>query len=512
MTLLDAVNSVKIKKFEPSVYQQAIFDFVKNPEGGNGICSAVAGSGKTTTLVEAGRLIGSKEGLFAAFNKSIVEELKLRIPHGMDIATTHSIGFSAIKAKLGYKVRVDARKYTSIIKTFTKRWELKEDLTAGEYRKKIKQLCDLYRQNYCESPDDLAPKAEKAGILFQHEDLVRACDVVEFASSDERTVDFIDQLFYPLYHNMEFIKTYDWVFIDECQDLNRCQQMFLERLLKKQKNGEGEEITVGRWLAVGDPGQAIYGFAGADTDSYNKLKSMADVELPLSISYRCAQEVIKLAQTIYPAIQASPTAPVGVVNHKGKLSDVKDGDFILCRNTAPLVDVCLKFLEKGHKAQIIGSDIGKDLISMVEGTNEGVIEQMFVTLKEDEKDIMQSLWEKGYTTDEALDSEIMQRFKEKVTILKVITKANRYTHCFELTGKINSIFNDNDKSSGIILSTIHKAKGLEANNVHIICKELMPSPRAKKDWELEQERNLMYVAYTRAKLTLNFVEDYKFIF
>jgi superfamily I DNA/RNA helicase len=53
----------------------------------------------------------------------------------------------------------------------------------------------------------------------------------------------------------------------------------------------------------------------------------------------------------------------------------------------------------------------------------------------------------------------------------------------ELIEKISNIFSDR-KTGGISLSTVHKAKGLEANNVYIACKELMPSSKAKKDWEI----------------------------
>ena len=50
----------------------------------------------------------------------------------------------------------------------------------------------------------------------------------------------------------------NFVFIDECQDLNACQRSLMLKAVKP--NG-------GRFIAVGDPAQAIYGFAGADSDS-----------------------------------------------------------------------------------------------------------------------------------------------------------------------------------------------------------------------------------------------------
>ena len=60
-------------------------------------------------------------------------------------------------------------------------------------------------------------------------------------------------------------ETYDFVFIDECQDLNTCQRLLMERAIKPE---------TGRFIAVGDPKQAIYAFAGADYESYQKLKNI----------------------------------------------------------------------------------------------------------------------------------------------------------------------------------------------------------------------------------------------
>lgn len=513
MNLLDSLNNGRNTNiFKPSDNQVAIFNFMRNSNAGNGITSAVAGSGKTTTLIEALKVIEpGKKAIYAAFNKSIVEEIKMRIPNGVDIQTMHAIGLAAIKGAYGYKIKLDGRKYNTYIKTFDNKWQTKEIEKPNEYRKRIHKLCDLLRQSVCAAVGELYQVATKNGVEFEEIDLERAFEVVEIASDESRFIDFVDMLYYPIKHNLPLISTYDWVLIDECQDLNRAQQELVMRLLRKEKRGAGTEAVVGRWLAVGDPGQAIYGFAGADTDSYSRLRSLADIELPLSTSYRCSQEVVRLAQTINPLIQSSPTAPVGIVNHKGKLSDIKDGDFVLCRNTAPLIDVCLKFIGMNRKAYIIGSDIGKTVIELIDRTLESLISNMFIILDQDRDELIQSLWEKGYTTEEALESELMQRYDEKIQIIRVIWKANRFQYTHQLVAKINEIFNDDNTKSGIIFSTIHKAKGLESHTVHIICKELMPNPRATKDWELQQERNLMYVAYTRAKHTLNFVEDYKFI-
>jgi superfamily I DNA/RNA helicase len=53
---------------------------------------------------------------------------------------------------------------------------------------------------------------------------------------------------------------------------------------------------------------------------------------------------------------------------------------------------------------------------------------------------------------------------------------------------------------------VHQAKGLEAERVFITRPDLMPLTRVRQEWELQQELNIEYVAYTRSKSELFFVE------
>ena len=91
-------------------------------------------------------------------------------------------------------------------------------------------------------------------------------------------MDFTDMIFLPIKFGVA-VKQYDFVFIDECQDLNSCQRELMQKAIKP---------NTGRFVAVGDPAQAIYGFAGADSDSFKKLCNIPNtIQLPLSVCYRC---------------------------------------------------------------------------------------------------------------------------------------------------------------------------------------------------------------------------------
>ena len=105
-----------MSKFTPSKYQKDIFNFIKNGTE-NAIISAVAGSGKTTTLVKALEQIPSnKTVLFLAFNKSIADELKVRVPQTSNITvkTVHGFGYSVLRNQ--FEVEIDNKKYGKMLK------------------------------------------------------------------------------------------------------------------------------------------------------------------------------------------------------------------------------------------------------------------------------------------------------------------------------------------------------------------------------------------------------------
>lgn len=255
---------------------------------------------------------------------------------------------------------------------------------------------------------------------------------------------------------------------------------------------------------------SIYGFAGADTKSFTKLENLPNtVKLPLSVCYRCGSEIVKLAKTIMPQIEAHEGSKPGLVDRDASVKNIEDGDMVLCRQTYPLVRLCMQFLREGRKATIMGGDIGKNLVKLIEDTErkreEHTIQNMFNHLYADLDKLATTIAKRErITVEEARDTSTHKVAEEKVEVIELL--AQGCDQVVDVVKKIETIFSDN--MEGIILSTIHKSKGLESDKVYIIHEELMPSKYAKQDWEKEQERNLRYVAYTRAKSLLGFIGDF----
>jgi superfamily I DNA/RNA helicase len=490
---------------KPSIFQQNVFNFVTN-ETGNAVINAVAGSGKTTTLLKCIDLIPANMSvLMLAFNKSIVDELKNRIGQrrNVEVKTLHGLGLSAISAFDA--VKVDGDKYTTHLnERFTRGFYAPlgklTDEELKEYRSNIKKLVDLIRVSLVRSFDGALELAHKHEIYPLDNELQIVNAAIQWGRNNEcGVIDFTDMVYLPNRKKYS-VKKYDFVLIDECQDLNAAQRGLFLQCIKPE---------TGRFIAVGDPQQAIYGFAGADVESFNILSTLPNTKiLPLSICYRCAYGVLETIKHIVPQIQAADNAPEGVVNYDAKLDQIKDGDAVLCRVTAPLVELCMQYIGRNVKAFIKGRDIGANLIALIEKTGARLTAELDSKLYKDYLKLVEKIKKaKHCSQSEAEQTNEAVTLADKIYAISVLGSDLNY--CTDLIARIQKIFSDTQKE-GICLSTVHKSKGLEYDNVFILCPEKFYLPNAmQSDWSAEQESNLVYVAHTRAKKYLGFITDFK---
>jgi len=493
-----------MSKFIPSKYQSAVYEHIQNGKG-NAVIDAVAGSGKSTTIVEAIKLIPQTMTLlFLAFNKAIVEELKMKIGNlpNVEVRTIHSLGMSAMLKT--FKFIVDEKKYSQYINDAVKFGQIRATIELVEeevqtYKQNIKKLVDLYRVNLCTDLNSLELVCDKYEIPTFDNECEMALNVVKWGLNETSIVDFTDMIYFPNVKKMQ-MPQFDWVFIDECQDLSACQRELFLKALKPN----------GRFVAVGDPRQAIYGFAGADVESFNLLKNIPETTLlPLSVCYRCDSTIIEMAKKIVPQIEARENAPEGLVQEGVKLSQIVDGDMILCRVNAPLVGLCMKYIGDEVKAYVKGRDIGANLINMINKTKRRNINDALESIHKEGKKIIAKIIRKSKCDErEAKTDATYTNFLDKVRAIEVLSEGLQYSDA--VVRRIETIFKD-DQKNGICLSSVHKAKGLEADNVYILMPEKFYNKYAMRiEWMAEQETNLVYVAYTRAKHLLGFIHPEEF--
>lgn len=504
----------KKTEFTYSKYQKDIFDFVKNGQG-NAVVEASAGAGKSTTLIKCLDFIDEdKTILMSAFNTDIVSVLKRKTKDftNVNCATLHSIGRTMLQRNYPKdELTLDELKYKSYLNTNIKSLSSIDTYSLskkdfGRYMKNIETFVNFGRAYLCQTVKDLDIIEDRYGIDTVADEKEVALDVMEYGKTDLSKIDFTDMIWLP---NVLFCKPigmkYDWIMLDEVQDLSVCQR---EIILKCRKINT-------RMILVGDKKQCIFSFSSADPQSFEKLKDIPNtITLPLSISYRCAENIVNFAKKLVPSIEPNDDGRHGEIKYNTQIDDIQDGDMVLCRNNAPLMQVYVDLIKQGKKCFIRGKDIGLNMKNAVKTTGMDALnvkldkDGVFVRLYDELFDAINDIMGKyNVTYADAVETSFVAR---KLDIIKALeTLSNNINTSKELIDKISDIFSDK-KKGGISLSTIHKAKGLEANNVYIVCNSLMPSEMAKKDWEIEQEYNLMYVAYTRAKNILGFVDETNF--
>ncbi len=477
--------------------QVAIYDWVVNCEG-HLIVKARAGAGKTSTLVEISKLIPQDSKVtFLAFNVHIKEELENKLPKDVFCYTISGLGYSAIKRK--YKdVEVDKYKADKVIEKCSKKWDLSQILNKMEYLSNMKKLVDQIRLSLTFNKKYVPDLCEKHDIKFDYEDIDRAFSVLEIMLNDKKTIDYIDMVYLPNVDGKLWFFPQDYVLIDEAQDLSKAQHELIKKIVKKDKTGK----FIGRMIFVGDDFQAVYGFAGADSFSFGNLSKIPNtIMLPLTITFRCAKNIVLEANKIVKDIRPMVNAIDGIVRNGSAITEAVDGDFVLSRKTFPLVKLFFELLVEDRKAYIKGNDIGESLISMTQGKT--TTAQLGASLANKLSEYRENLRKQGILTFD--EDPGYSALKDKIKILKfLMTMVNDVE---ALKARINYIFRETE-GEGIILSTVHKAKGLEANRVFIIMPQDLPL-RTSLPWQYQQEMNLKYIAITRAKRELVYDVDWK---
>jgi superfamily I DNA/RNA helicase len=482
--------------------QLDIFNSIQN-DSENLLIQAFAGSGKSFSIMKSIDFIPKEKSIiFLAYNKHIQEELKTKLPEYVYCFTTYGLGLSSLKRK--YKdIEFDEFKIDKIINKKKNNWKLEEELKNynNEYKKyidTIKKAVDLCRLSLAMDVKSVQYICDKYEFKYNEtKDIKRILSVLESCMNDNKSYDYVDMVFKPAIDPKIWMFQYDFVFIDECQDINRCQQKILEKIIKKDRK---TLKYTGRLIAIGDEKQSIYGFAGSDDNSFNWFKKFPNTKiLPLSTSFRCAKNIILEAQKIVSGIKAMDNAPDGIVREGNVMEEAESGDFVLCRTTAPLVKLFFYYLLKHKKATIKGSDIGISLIDMIgEYKN---IEKLIEYWNNEIDKYKNDLIHKGMLNYE--ENGGYMALYDKVSTLLFLTKM--FSTIPDMKNGINKIFTE--KIEGITLSTVHRCKGLESDRVFIIRPDLLPM-KTSSAAQYAQEMNLFYIAITRARFELIYDKDY----
>lgn len=483
---------------------------------------ARAGTGKTSTII-AGvvayhEAFPEDEIIVLAYNKAIADEVsgKLRAAGLTDwkkvsASTIHALGWGLVR--FAFRLtndHIDDKKVLKIVDAMAL-GNTEDAETCRNYPHQVVALVRYAKQaSFGFFPDLPVGSVDAWHALADHfdvnglDDTSEADRVVAAAQeayrrslADTQSVDFDDMVLFPLVKNLRVKFTKDLIIVDEAQDLSRARQALARKFMAPHS---------GRMVVVGDDRQAIYGFSGADAAALSNLQAQLSAKvLPLSVTWRCPKAVVALAQKEVPDIEAAPEAPEGqVIRQKEMPEDLRAGDAILCRNTAPLISQAYKLIRAKIPAKVEGRAIGEGLKALVNRWKVKTIAALLNRLDDYEAREVQKAQAKG---NDAKVAEVQDKCATLREICQAVTLAGK-KDVDDVAQHIDDLFadtGDGREFRGVLLATYHRSKGREWDRVVLLEHAARcPSRAAKQPWQVQQEKNLAYVAYTRAKQTLVF--------
>jgi DNA helicase-2/ATP-dependent DNA helicase PcrA len=474
--------------------QVAVLDHFR--DGTGDLCgTARAGAGKTSTIIKGIAVRPRRSrAMLCAFSKLIADELAARIKSNGDpwaeARTLHAVGNRAITRALGRQVPNSRRELELAVRFCGEESEAVEE---------IAKLAALAKESAPEAADDIDRLEEIAldfGLAGDEEDdkgwsitarAGAAAEVVRASLQPTGAISFSDMLYLPLALDLQ-PDQYDLVVVDEAQDLSESQLRLAARM----------RAPGGRIVVVGDPRQAIFSWRGAAPGALERTaQQLRAKRLALTVSFRCGRAIIAEARQIVPDIEAAPGAAQGRVWRCGETqlpTLAQPGDFILSRTNAPLARTCLAILRQGKRARIAGRDLAGGLIKLISNLGRGgaTLDVFRVRLEGwREREVARAVAAKRQARADLVADQA-----------DMIAEIARDAQTVDgLIAFIRRLFDDTDTAPRVTCSTIHRAKGLEADRVFVL-QETLDAMRPSTPLEEVEEANLKYVAITRARREL----------
>lgn len=474
--------------FTPTTEQQNILTSVK--ENKNTVVIARAGTGKTTTCLYIANNV-KKRGLYIAFNAAIAKEAVAKFPEYVECKTIHSLAWREIikntrskmagKLKKGFlssaDINLDELDY---IISSDDNLVLKEEIKHG-----VKMFC----QSAATTVREFLTSCEDFQAILKYwqdrnVDFVKFCEVFwEKLINEKNTVGITHDVYLKMWQlTKPQIENVQLLFLDEFQDSNEVTlDIFFNQKCQK--------------IAVGDPLQGIYEWRGA-INAFDKVPEDF-VTLQLSESFRFTQDIADatkwfLQKNCNEIIKLQGKADKKTLKADCYIEEKFSGTFVeICRTNATIIGKILEAYENKQKVHI----------------NFNV------------KDIWKKLWHLSAVSAGKVpqwpDYELLQykTYRDIVAASKTNPELAKFLTIYQKLSKqglaqaiknIESCLVEEESDADVILTTAHKSKGLEWDRVKINSDMfyLREEETIEEFLNRDQNKNLLYVALTRAKLEL----------
>ncbi len=446
---------------------------------------AYAGTGKTSTIVSAGN--NGRAGLYLAFSRDAMLDAQKRMPKNVESKTFHSLAYrmenvGRLYGEVATNIRLPSQKLASILKLDVTDEETQSVVTAVKMTLRRFMQSDARQIKPYHVPYVATAKLDAAARQERTEIIVGGATRLWGMVIDPkfRSIGILHDAYLKLWqlHGARLPFIPDVVFLDEAQDLNEVNIAIVQSWLKNAQI-----------VMVGDDNQSIFMWRGAQNAL---LKVQIENELHLTQSFRFGSEVAEIATHIIRCLREEEILPL-IGNPETGTKVFWDGKptgkhTVLCRTNMGLMDETLNVIQEGKSVCVVGKlDESIKLLESAWFMNQGETDR--VTHPDV---LMAGDWE-GLEVAAKDDNELalaVRRVKEYGGRIPRIIRELKLGVCSD------------ERDAEIVVSTAHKAKGREWDVVRLSddFKDPFVYNKKSQQWEAcEEERNLLYVAATRAK-------------
>lgn len=475
---------------------------------GNLRINAVAGSGKTTTIIEyAASRPKDARILYLAFNKSVkLEATRKFADYGLTntkVETAHSLAYKHIVFRFNYKVKSQGYKYNEICQLLdikSNGEKHAEFVIANHISKFVTYFCNSDKAkvqdlNYLDTIVDANARSFVRSLYKFIEDGTR----LFLAKMDRGEIEITHDFYLKKFQLSKPDLPFDYILFDEAQDASAAMlDVFMNQKATK--------------VIVGDTHQQIYAWRHA----VNSLDKASFDTLQLSTSFRFTQDIANLATEVLSwknhLFECKPVAITG--NGAGKKEVLKA---TIARTNLGLLLNAIEFITDNNKVKHIYfegnissymyADDGAslyDVLSLYNGNHDRIRDTLVGSMKD--IDDLEEYVEKTEDHQLATMIEIVREYGNEI---HGIIKSLKDLH----TG-------DEDRNKAeMIFSTVHRSKGMEYDVVYLVndflsegkLKDLKEKHKSDKTVafdkaRLNEEINLLYVAITRTRNKLHIPE------
>lgn len=479
------------KKFPPTAEQQHVYDVVQAPSERCVKIKAYAGATKTTTLAGiAERVPGNT--VYVAFNRAIVEEAKERFPRSTQLKTAHQLAFYPMMIRGPFKGRQLGSLTLRDIRDVLGGDKISNDW-AYLVRQTLMAFCNSDHEHIsgavisAKSRDALIERIDNSHHMSEAELEARVDEICsKLARHAGRLFDAVGKLQHLNVPHDYYLKVwalgrprlnYDTILFDEAQDASPVMRGVIEQ----QKHAKR--------VYVGDGYQELYSWRGAE----NALDSVPGRELRLTTSFRFGSNIAEVANCLLRLV--GERVPLRGGNpFPGVVADKYPTDMAfytaLNRTNAGIVECALGLEKSRTPFHVVGGvdELMEDLLSA------------FALYKGDKAAVRSNLV-REYPTWEAL-LRVAEKTKDPVLkrTVKFVTDNGDETPL--LVARVKAANRGRPEEARVILSTVHKYKGQECDNV-VLMEDFKPMEDEFGRFTLiKEELFLLYVAATRAKKVL----------